>query len=49
MAAEVIRILMNKGVRKSMSEAGPRWAAERFGRERMVEEYYGFFDSLIKR
>src|SRR5574341_433470 len=49
MAAEVIRILKDKAVRKSMSEAGPRWAAERFSTERMVEEYYRFFGSFMKQ
>jgi len=48
MAAEVIRILKDVKVRKSMSEAGPRWVAERFSRERMVDDYYRFFDSLVK-
>lgn len=46
MAAEVVRILKDREVRRRMSEAGPQWAAERFSRERMVEEYYRFFESL---
>jgi len=47
MAAEVIRILRDKGVRKVMSDAGPRWVIERFSRERMIDEYYSFFNSLV--
>jgi glycosyltransferase involved in cell wall biosynthesis len=48
MAAEVVRILQDRDVRRRMSEAGPQWAAERFSRERMVEEYYRFFESQVK-
>jgi mannosyltransferase len=47
MAAHVVRILKDDGVRKAMSEAGPRWAAEHFGRERMIDRYFGFFDALL--
>jgi glycosyltransferase involved in cell wall biosynthesis len=49
MASEVIRILKNPAVRAQMKEAGPRWIAERFSRARMVEEYFRFFDSLVKK
>ncbi len=49
MASEVVRILKDGEVRRRMSEAGPQWAAERFSRERMAEEYHHFFDSLVKR
>jgi glycosyltransferase involved in cell wall biosynthesis len=49
MAAEVVRIVKDKEVRKQMSEAGPRWVAERFSRERMVEEYFRFFDAPVKK
>jgi glycosyltransferase involved in cell wall biosynthesis len=48
MAAEVVRILKDKEVRRRMSEAGPQWVAERFSRERMVEEYYRFFEACIE-
>jgi glycosyltransferase involved in cell wall biosynthesis len=47
MAAEVVRILKDKEVRRSMSEAGPAWVAERFSRERMVDKYFQFFNSLV--
>ncbi len=47
MAAEVVRILKDKEVRRRMSEAGPPWVAERFSRERMVDEYYRFFESQV--
>jgi glycosyltransferase involved in cell wall biosynthesis len=49
MAAEVVRILKNSEVRRRMSESGPRWVAERFSRERMVEEYFRSFDSLVEK
>jgi glycosyltransferase involved in cell wall biosynthesis len=48
MAAEVVRILKNREIKRRMSEAGPQWVAERFSRERMINAYYGFFDSLVK-
>ena len=46
MAVEVTRLLKDASARKMMSEAGPRWVSERFSRERMVDEYYRFFESL---
>lgn len=49
MAGEVIRILKDHNVRKRMSEAGPRWVSEWFSRERMIDEYHRFFDSLVKK
>jgi glycosyltransferase involved in cell wall biosynthesis len=49
MAADVVRILKNKEIKKRMSEAGPQWAAERFSSERMIDAYYGFFDALANR
>ncbi|MCK9419449.1 MAG: glycosyltransferase family 4 protein [Nitrospirae bacterium] len=49
MAAEVVRILKDREVRRRMSEAGPKWVAERFSRERMVDEYFQFFNSLVKK
>jgi glycosyltransferase involved in cell wall biosynthesis len=49
MADEVVRILKDRKVRKSMSEAGPKWVAELFSSERMVGEYYRFFDSLVNK
>ena len=48
MATEVIRILKNNELRKKMSLAGPGWVAEHFSRERMIEEYYHFFDSVMR-
>jgi glycosyltransferase involved in cell wall biosynthesis len=47
MAVEVTRLLKDASARKMMSEAGPRWVSERFSRERMVDEYYRFFNSLM--
>ena len=48
MAGEVIRILTDSSLHARMAEAGPRWTAGRFSRERMVEDYYRFFESLQK-
>lgn len=48
LAAEIVRILTNDGVRQRMEAAGPAWVKARFSRERMVEEYYRFFETVIK-
>ena len=47
MADEIIRILKDNDLRWKMSEAGPRWVAERFSRERMVKDYYRLFQSVV--
>ena len=46
MAAEVIRLLKNESLRASMADAGPRWTAERYSRQRMTDDYFRFFQSL---
>jgi glycosyltransferase involved in cell wall biosynthesis len=46
MATAVIKILKDDSLRAAMSEAGPRWIAERFSKERMIEDYYKFFTAL---
>ncbi len=48
MAESVIRILRDPELHSRMAEAGPRWTAERFGRQRMIDDYYRFFQSLLK-
>ncbi len=48
MAAAVIRVLTNDAERQEMSSAGRQWVTDKFSRERMVEEYYRFFESLKK-
>jgi glycosyltransferase involved in cell wall biosynthesis len=48
MAAEVIRILKNESLRASMADAGPRWTAERYSRQRMTDDYFRFFQSLVE-
>jgi glycosyltransferase involved in cell wall biosynthesis len=48
MAAEAVKILSDERRRKEMSDAGPRWVAERFSRERMAEDYIRFFRSLTR-
>lgn len=45
MADEIIHILQDQDLSKKMSEAGPRWVAERFARENMVGEYLRLFES----
>lgn len=46
MAREVIRILQNEKVHRQMADAGPKWVAERFSREKMVEAYFRFYRGL---
>ncbi len=48
MAAGVNRILRDPSHRARMAEAGPRWTAERFSKNRMVDDYYWFFRSMMK-
>ncbi len=47
MAAEIVHILKDAAVHQRMSEAGPRWVAERFSRERMIDEYHLYFKSIL--
>jgi len=47
MAAAVIRILKDPLVRRSMAEAGPVWIADRYRKERMVDDYERFFRALL--
>ena len=49
MAREITDVLMDRELRQRMSEAGPQWIRERFARERMIEDYYGFFNSIIAK
>jgi glycosyltransferase involved in cell wall biosynthesis len=49
MAAAVIKILKNPAEHARMAEAGPRWTAERFSRQRMIDDYFRFFQSLAKK
>lgn len=46
MAEAILRILQDRALQQRMSEAGPVWVAERFSRERMVQDYFQFFRSL---
>ena len=48
MADAVIKILQNPAEHARMSKAGPRWTAERFSWERMVDDYFRFFQSLVE-
>lgn len=48
MAGEVIKILKDRARRTKMAESGPDWVAVRFNRERMVDDYYNFFQSLAR-
>ncbi len=47
MAAAVVHILKDPSLKKKMAEAGPGWVAGKFSRQRMVEDYYSFFTSLV--
>ncbi len=47
MTEAVIRIFTDPKTRARMSEAGPKWVAERFSREQMAARYYHYFDSLL--
>jgi len=49
MAREIVTILTNDMLRQRMSEAGPQWTRERFGRDRMIEDYYDFFLSMMPK
>jgi glycosyltransferase involved in cell wall biosynthesis len=46
MAAAVIEILKNPSQHAGMAGAGPKWTAERYSRERMIDDYFRFFQSL---
>jgi glycosyltransferase involved in cell wall biosynthesis len=48
MAAAVLQVLTNKAERQTMSDAGRPWVAGKFGRDRMVDDYYQLFASLTK-
>jgi glycosyltransferase involved in cell wall biosynthesis len=47
MAAAVLRILSDQNLRQKMSEAGLHWVRERFHRQRMVEDYFRFFEACV--
>ena len=47
MASEVVKILRDDALRLKMVDAGPKWIAAHFGRDRMVADYHRFFSSLI--
>jgi len=49
MAIEIVHILNNSEVLGQMSQAGPSWVAEQFGRDRMTDDYYRFFASLVDK
>lgn len=47
LAAAVVEILQEPSRRSRMAAAGPRWVADRFGKERMIEEYAGYFAGFL--
>jgi glycosyltransferase involved in cell wall biosynthesis len=49
MAAAIIRILKDRDLLRQLSQAGPQWIEERFSRERMIDNYNRYFNSLIRR
>lgn len=48
MADAVINLLKDSPLRTRMAAAGPKWVAVRFSRQRMIEDYYRFFEELEK-
>ncbi len=48
MATEIIRIMKDKARLATMAEAAPRWVAERFNKDRMVQDYLRLFESLSR-
>ena len=48
MAAAVINLLRDRPLRTRMTAAGPKWVADRFSRQRMIDDYYRFFEELEK-
>lgn len=49
MAGAVVRVLQDRNERQRMSEAGPRTVARKFTRERMINDYYLFFETMKQR
>lgn len=49
MAAEIVRIMKDKALLAKMAEAGPHWVAGKFSIDRMVGDYYRFFESVERR
>ncbi len=49
MSEALVRILTDDTLRKNMAAAGPRWVAERFKKERMINDYYRFFKHVEKK
>jgi glycosyltransferase involved in cell wall biosynthesis len=47
MAARVITILKDAALHARMAGSGQQWTAERFSRERMIDDYFKFFQSLL--
>jgi glycosyltransferase involved in cell wall biosynthesis len=47
MAAAVVRILKDPSLHARMAEAGSLWISKRFSKERMLNDYYDYFRSLI--
>ncbi len=49
MAPAVLAILKDPARRKRMAEEAPRWTRERYAKERMVEDYLRFFETIVNR
>lgn len=48
MAETIISLLRDNARRRHMEAAGPGWTRERFGTERMVDDYVAYFQSLCR-
>ncbi len=49
LAQEIIKMLSDDRLRSRLSSAGKSWVADRFNRERMVDDYFQFFLELAAR
>lgn len=47
MAAAIAAVLTDSDKRRSMEETAPRWVRDRFGRQRMIDDYARYFRSLV--
>jgi glycosyltransferase involved in cell wall biosynthesis len=46
MAAEVVRLLGEKDRYAQMTNEGPRWVTQKFNRDRMIDDYLRYFETL---
>jgi glycosyltransferase involved in cell wall biosynthesis len=49
MAERILSLLENDDLRREMRERAAEDAAHRFGMERMVKNYFSFYESILKK